>query len=301
MTAHRGPGPGGADVVASTDGVTVALHDLGGDGPPLLLCHATGFHGLIWAPLAAELDDVAHCWALDFRGHGDSALPSSGLLGWRRMADDVLAAAARVKGDALFGVGHSMGGAALVLAEQARPGLFSALWCFEPIIFPTGPATARASAADGAEVPRPLPMAASARRRKAVFPDRATALANYAAKPPLAGFAPEALEAYVEHGFRDLPDGGVELKCAPETEASVFEGGVDHGAFSRLGDVLCPATIVASGDGRPPSQAARAMADALPNGRFERLPALSHFGPMEDPVAIAQNIRASLFPTSTRR
>ena len=37
--------------VDSTDGVVLALHDLGVDGPPLLLCHATGFHGRVWAPL----------------------------------------------------------------------------------------------------------------------------------------------------------------------------------------------------------------------------------------------------------
>ena len=51
--------------IPSSGGVTVALHDLGGDGPPVLLCHPTGFLGMTWAPLAAELADVAHCWALD--------------------------------------------------------------------------------------------------------------------------------------------------------------------------------------------------------------------------------------------
>ncbi|MBV8692532.1 MAG: alpha/beta hydrolase, partial [Actinobacteria bacterium] len=31
----------------STDGVQVAAYELGGSGPPLLLSHATGFHGHI--------------------------------------------------------------------------------------------------------------------------------------------------------------------------------------------------------------------------------------------------------------
>ena len=66
------------DRVASTDGVSLALHDLGGDGPALLLCHPTGFHAMTWAPVAAALAGVAHCWALDFRGHGDSTRPVSG-------------------------------------------------------------------------------------------------------------------------------------------------------------------------------------------------------------------------------
>ena len=30
------------ELIDSTDGVRLAVHDLGGDGPPLLLAHATG-------------------------------------------------------------------------------------------------------------------------------------------------------------------------------------------------------------------------------------------------------------------
>jgi hypothetical protein len=39
-------------------------------------------------------------------------------------------------------------------------------------------------------------MAAAARRRKSTFPSREAARANYAAKPPLGGLHPEALDAY---------------------------------------------------------------------------------------------------------
>jgi pimeloyl-ACP methyl ester carboxylesterase len=269
--------------------VRVALHDLGGDGPPLLFCHPTGFHGRIWEPVAASLSGEAHCWAIDFRGHGDSDSPASGSFAWDGMAGDVLAVVAELAElgelrDGLVAAGHSMGGAALLLAEQARPGLFARLWCFEPIVFP----------ADGALPPGENPMAAAARRRKAVFPDYETAIANYAAKPPLNVFHPAALEAYVYHGFRSRPEGGVELKCSPETEARVFEGGMTHGAFSRLGEVACPTTIVASGDGAHPAQVAPIVAEALPDGRLEEMRDLTHFAPMEDPERIAASIRASL-------
>src|SRR6266540_5356830 len=77
--------------VPSTGGVSLALHDLGGDGPPLLLCHPTGFHAMVWAPLAQHLRATAHCWAVDFRGHGDSTLPDDGDLRWSGMGEDVLA------------------------------------------------------------------------------------------------------------------------------------------------------------------------------------------------------------------
>jgi pimeloyl-ACP methyl ester carboxylesterase len=270
--------------VTSTDGVVLALHDLGGDGPDLLLCHPTGFHALTWGPVAAALAGTAHCWALDFRGHGDSTRPASGSYDWRGAADDVLAVVDHLGLEQVRAVGHSMGGAALVLAELARSTTMAALWLFEPIVFP---------AAEGGGVPGSNPMAATARRRKATFPSRAAARANYAAKSPLGSFRADALDAYVEHGFRDVP-GGVELKCAPEVEAAVFEMGGNHGAFARLGEVACPVTVVASGDGAPPSWAAPHIAAALPHGRSLTMEQLTHFGPMEDPDAVAAAIAADL-------
>lgn len=277
--------------VPSTGGVTVALHDLGGHGPPVLCAHPTGFLAMTWAPLAAELAARAHCWALDFRGHGASTAPASGDYDWAGMADDVLAvvddlAAAGITG--LAGVGHSMGGAALVMAEQRRPGTFRALWLYEPIIVPT---------ANPIESPiGSNPMAATARRRRPWFPDRAAAYDNFAAKPPLSRMVPAALSAYVEYGLRDRTDGGegVELACTPETEARVFEGAWGHDTFGHLGSVACPVTVAVGGDGSPPARFAELVADALPHGRLEAHPQLSHFGPMEDPATMAAAVAADL-------
>ena len=74
--------------------------------------------------------------ALDFRGHGDSTAPSEHPYSWDGFADDVLAVVDRLGLERPIGVGHSKGGAALVLAEQRRPGTFSRLWLFEPVIMP---------------------------------------------------------------------------------------------------------------------------------------------------------------------
>lgn len=285
--------------IPSTDGVSLALHDLGGEGPPLLFCHPTGFHGLVWLPVAAELTDRVHAWAIDFRGHGDSTIPESGSLAWAGMGDDVLAAIDVLNrangseadsshgtgaGGGILAAGFSMGGAALMLAEQAQPGTLRAAWCYEPIVFPSGgPAAGTGN-----------PLAAAARRRKAVFPDRESALHNYASKPPMGTLHPDALSAYVEHGFRDLSEGGVTLKCAPETEAAVFEGSLGSGAYEHLADVRCPVTVAMSGDGGFPAQMAPRLVEQLPDGRLERFADLTHFGPLEEPRRIAAAIRAAL-------
>jgi hypothetical protein len=41
--------------VESSDGVPVAVHDLGGRGPALLISHATGFNAHSYLPMAAAL------------------------------------------------------------------------------------------------------------------------------------------------------------------------------------------------------------------------------------------------------
>ncbi len=280
------PAPVPVRAVPSSDGVTVALHDLGGEGPPVLYCHPTGFLAMTWAPLAGEMAPVSHGWALDFRGHGDSTEPASGDFAWRGMADDVLAVVDSLGVTGIGGVGHSMGGAALVMAEQRRPGTFSALWLYEPILVPWSGRMPTGSV---------NPMAETARRRRPWFPDRHAAWANFSAKPPLSGLAPAALAAYVEHGLRDRPDGGsVELKCRPETEARVFEGGFGSGAFDRLGEVSCPVTVAIGGSGGPAGWGP-SVAEALPHGRLERHPELTHFGPMQDPPAMAAAVRAALW------
>jgi pimeloyl-ACP methyl ester carboxylesterase len=277
--------------VPSTDGVTLALHHLGGDGTPLLLCHPTGFLAATWAPLAAELAGVAHCLALDFRGHGDSTAPASGDYAWTGMADDVLAVVDHLGLTDVRAVGHSMGGAALLMAEERRPGTFAGMWLYEPIVTPPS------EGGDTGGV-RANPMADAARRRRPWFPDREAAYANFASKPPLSTLAPAALRAYVDHALRDVPgaddDGTVALKCTPEVEARVFEGSRQPTLFARLGEVLCPVTVAVSGDAAGPAFLGPLVADALAHGRLERHPTLTHFGPMQDPAGMAAAVRAAL-------
>jgi pimeloyl-ACP methyl ester carboxylesterase len=269
----------------SSDGVTVALHELAGSAghPIVLFAHATGFHGHAYLPVAKHLAPRFHSYALDFRGHGDTAPPPNWTVAWDGYGDDALAAAettAALPGGegGIVAFGHSMGGAGLLMAAAKHPGLFRAIVVFEPIVFPTD----RVRDPDA-----PNHLRDGARRRRAMFDSFEAAIANYASKPPMAAFDPDALDAYVRHGFRQEGD-HVRLKCDPETEAQTFDNSGTHTTWDRLGDIEVPVVVVAGRvEEMQPSAMSEQIAALLPHGRYLPQPHLDHFGPMTQPAEVA--------------
>jgi pimeloyl-ACP methyl ester carboxylesterase len=282
----------GAMEVTSTDGVTLALHDLGGAGPPLLSCHAAGFCGLAYTQLAARLGPRFHVWAMDFRGHGDATVPDGDRFDWRGMADDFLAVVDAIGAHGpdpgpLTVFGHSMGGGAMLLAEARRPGTVAGAFLFEPIVL-----------VDSAMLPgegdNPNPLAEGARRRRATFDSRAEALLRYASRPPLDTLQAGSLAAYVVNGFADQPDGTVTLKCRPEHEAATFDA-PGKPTLDDVRVVQTPTTIAigSTAGGWSPAMFGAAVAEVLPHGRLEVHPTLGHFGPLEDPATVATAVIAA--------
>ncbi|HVF74648.1 MAG TPA: alpha/beta hydrolase [Acidimicrobiales bacterium] len=258
----------------------IAWYDFGGDGPDLLLAHATGFHAHVWLPVVERLRSQFRCVAFDERGHGDSA--SAGSFSWHDFADDLLGVVGAAGLERPFGVGHSCGGALLLLAEEAVAGTFRALYCFEPVT----PAFD-----DPPSAPTRSPLADGARRRRELFQSREAAYQRFASKPPFSRFAPEALRAYVDHGFDDLGDGTVRLKCRGEDEARAYENSAGHRAYADAARVQCPVTLAyGSETDAMGAWVMEPLAARLPDARVEVLEGRTHFGPQEDPADLAARI-----------
>lgn len=277
--------------IASLDGVSIAMHDFGGSGAPVLLSHATGFHAHCYEPIANGLTGSHHVMGLDHRGYGDAEGIDPDTLEWTQYGHDALAAARHLHardGRAIIGIGHSMGGASLLMAAITEPGLFRALLVFEPIVFPPP---------EPDSPPRPEnPLAGGARKRRAEFDSFEAALENFASKPPMNTFHPEARSAYVTHGFRPTDHGTITLKCLPEHEARTYETGGSSGAWEKLDRVSTPVWVV-SGAPAPlqPSSFAHRVAERIPGAVYVQYDELGHFGPLERPdiiVGLARTIDA---------
>lgn len=262
----------------------LVAYDYGGSGHDVLLVHATGFHGRMWGRVIDFLPESLHCVAIDVRAHGQSTVDTNDLLVWSGFAHDVAVVVERLEMKHPWGVGHSAGGAALVLAHLDHLARFEALWLYEPVMFP-------ASAVSG----QPNPLAIGARRRRATFPSLAAARENFAGKPPMNAFDPLVLDDYIAGGLAELPDGTAVLRCEPAREAQTFENGPTNGAFERLSQLDVPVAIVrgANDDGMW-HKVTDLQLDAIPGATLVELSGSGHFGPMEQPRALAQLIQAGL-------
>ena len=285
--------------VPSSDHVKVVVHEFGGSGPPLLLSHATGFHGYCYLPIADALDDRFTSYALDYRGHGDTPRPSrrgwtTGQVDWDGYGDDALAAARAIAPDGgLTGFGHSMGGAALLMAAHRDPDLFEHDRHLRADRVPPA-GTGDGTGPDGDAPGEPPSLVAGARRRRPTFDSFDAALANFASKPPMMNFDPDVLRLYVAHGFRPSPE-GVRLKCDPEHEARTFENGGLHRTWDVLPEITTRVVVVTGVlDGQGPAAIAEGIAERLPNSTFLSRPEFNHFGPFVDPAGFAQLIADSL-------
>jgi len=268
----------------------IALLDWGGEGPPVLLHHANGFCAALWAPVAEKLCSRFRVFAMDARGHGDSAKPAAtaGNYSWARFGADAAAVAdllTQRHGRLPLAIGHSFGGTALVLAAIERPHCFERLLLLDPVVLPSG-------AARRARISRGHVLAEAARRRRAVWASRAEAREAWAAKDMCAGWEPAALDLYVREGLRERDDGLFELKCSGEVEATIYENNLSVDVMALLPKLEAPAAVVWARRGHFPRAHMEALASAMRRGVLREAPT-GHFVPMEDPSWVVQEALAA--------
>jgi pimeloyl-ACP methyl ester carboxylesterase len=256
----------------------------------ILFCHANGFNARTYRTILGPLAESRRILAVDLRGHGRTELPleMEGRIGWGETTDDVLALmqALELK-DAVLS-GHSMGGSVNLMAAARAPERVRALVLFEPVILPREliAKAMRGERLHGQMIER-------AEKRRAVFADRQAAFAAYHGRASFKTWSDAMLADYVADGFRDLPDGQVELACSPAWEASAYgaQGNDVWGAFEAS---RCPIRVLKAEHASTCAMDA-GQAAAIGKGRIEvqMVPGTSHFLPMERPDLVQEALRAA--------
>ena len=281
-------------------GLEISLLDWGGEGPPLLLHHATGFCAGVWDEVARRLSARFHVIAMDARGHGDSSKPAAPeAYAWDHFGEDLRAVAqmlAREAGSAALplGVGHSFGGTAMLLASRVSPSPFERLVLVDPVIPPPP-----GSGLQLARGPRANHMVEGARKRRAHWESRAEARAWFEERSLFENWLPGALDAYVAEGLCEDAERGVRLKCPPDVEAAVFGASFDSDAWGAASRVGVPTRVVRALHGDFPSEVFQALVERMSDARLEEVEA-GHLVPMERPELVVEAIlRSYAEPGST--
>ena len=244
--------------------------------PTVAFAHATGFCGGVWRPVVSALPAEFELRLWDFPSHGAApAWPAP--IDWWDLAPYILGQVAGA-GTPLIGVGHSMGGAAVVMAEIRSPGTFAELVLIEPIIFPPPYGEYEG------------PQTLLARKRRNYFASRQEARDNFVDKPPFSVWHPAALAGYLDCGLVDN-DEGTELACLPADEVAIYRAATQHRVWDLLGTVGAPVTILAgaTSESHPVELVAR-MAGQMPNCEYEIVAGTGHLLPMEMPGLVADRI-----------
>jgi pimeloyl-ACP methyl ester carboxylesterase len=236
------------------------------EGVALLLLHGFGNDAHIWDDFAPSVAPYYKTFALDHRGHGDSAWDPERRYDHDAMLADVEAVTAELGIERLVLIGHSLGGRIATLFAGRHPERLAGF-----VIVDVGPEVdARGQLRIRMDVEsQPTPLFDSVAEYA-----RALSL-NYPAATPT------ALARMAEHGLRRREDGRYELKMDP-TLRGAFSGRespeqaaareLEHqqASWDALARITCPALVVrgAASDILSPDVADHMVDDVLPNGRL---------------------------------
>jgi len=261
---------------------------LRGQGPTVWLVHATGFHGRVWDQAVRQLPG-RHVIAIEQRCHGRSEpVPFDH---WRLFGQDQAAQIDACGLQGAIGVGHSMGGHALVQAALLRPGAFKRLILVDPVM--VEPAAYQLP-------PVPLGELHPAAQRKNHFDSPQAMFDRFADRPPYSVFDRAALMDYCVHGLRQADSGhGYQLCCAPQHEGQVYPLARNFPSTYELVAALnIPVHVVRA---RPQDPSIKpwdplgsptwpGLAARFPQGRDTLRMDMTHFLPMQDPALMARLI-----------
>jgi len=263
------------------NGIRLRCFDWGGGGDPIVVLHATGFHGRVYGPIVEALKSIGHVWSYDQRGHGDSSAPPElENYNWTNTMNDLAGFIAAMGWAQIRAFGHSAGATAIGSLAFERPELIARAVLAEPVVFDTS---------TEAELGWRNPFMERTLKRRRIFESVGAMIANFEHKPPYDSWNRSMLRAYCEFGTRLNREGKLELKCAPEIEARFYETSREFDGLGRILKAPVPMLIMFGGrsDSLGLSLMPRIARERI-SGRVVEIADAGHFLPMEQPDLVSQ-------------
>ncbi|MDY0249811.1 MAG: alpha/beta hydrolase [Pseudomonas sp.] len=220
--------------------------------PVLHFLHGNGLCGRVYEPMLKYLSADFDLWLCDIQGHGDSDAGSR-FFGWNHNAElavEAFQAQRSLFGDVpVYASGHSFGGVLSSLIMAKHPQLFKRAVLLDPVVFtPSMQMFIKTTERLGFTGFTALAKKTAVRRRH--WPDRQTAYASLTGRGVFKGWTAEALSAFVDHALRPAEEGGVQLKCSPQLEATIFSSAA-NGLWRALRQVHTPVLMLYGADTFP--------------------------------------------------
>lgn len=254
-----------------------------GEGPSLVLLHATGFLPWLWHPIARRLAGKYQIIGPYLCDHRVEDLRKGGV-SWALLAEDMIGFLRALRLRDPFLVGHSMGGTVLTLVEALFGPLARKMILIEPIYLP-----AEVYQADITVEEHPL--AAKSIRRRNRWKDVGEAENYLRSKELFQNWDQEMLDLYIKYGMKEGEGGGLELVCHPEREAALFLGSAARDPWPFLPKLTCPVLFLEGEESPNRGFIDLGKASAvMPRAERRIIPGAGHLVPMEKPVEIAEII-----------
>ncbi len=246
-----------------------------GDGPTLLLLHATLSNARELEPLAIDLAAAFTVLAIDRRSAGASVMPPDDVLGpieVQTHINDMLAVLDALRpGGPVLVVGHSYGACVGLEFAARQPGLVAGAFLFEPPYLGVLPDTAAESVALGRRI------------------------TETAQRDGLGAAALAFLETVNGAGITRRLPADVLAQFEREGRGAVADAALAGFEPAGLGGVRVPVHLGLGGRSRGPYAAvAAALGEHVPRLQIHQFPTLGHGGPVSQPGVVAPIILGCL-------
>jgi pimeloyl-ACP methyl ester carboxylesterase len=261
--------------------------------PQIIFSHANSFPASTYRVLFGHLRSRGFAVrALDKLAH-DPRYPVTD--NWQHLVQqvaDFAKAEVQKTGEPAFLIGHSLGGFLSLMAAARHPELACGVLLIDSPILGGWRATSVGMAKTTQLIGAVSPGAISRQRRNS-WPSVEAAFDHFRHKKAFARWDPQVLQDYVEHGMHD-EDGKRVLSFDRAIETAIYNTIPDNlDRLLRRHPLKCPVAFIGGIHSVEMKQVGMAMTEKITRGRIMMLDG-SHLFPMEQPVATAAAIEASL-------